>query len=527
MVKKYHIVILLLIFLFHITNNFIILKQDNTLPFGHEGLYYRHSIELYQQLFENPRLIFKKILHINAVYPPLLYLSPLPFYCLFNQNYDTASFTVSLIYLGIFLVSLYLVGSKLFNPEVGLLSAIICSFFMGIFGYSRMFLMAFPSVALFVLNIYFMIKSDSFKKISFSLLYGVILGLGMLMKKYHIVSMAGILAAYLFQQRNTICADKRRVLINLFLSSGIALIIAAPWYVLNRFAILSQLRTEKAFFNVRGISFVFLTYFKHMINYQIGIVFVVIFIVSFVYILIKRKCTLLLLSWLIWPYFIYSIVVSYKSSRYTMVILPAMAVVISAGIIDVLGRLKFKKSYIVKSSVMAGFLIYILYSFFSVSYANKGKMFTYSDEVRRHFYTGLLYPQRLNWDNGKLERLFSKEDRQQVLIDCFGCWYLVNDYIFDMIGIKRLPINFIHLEFDCSDPDYEKSIKDADFIIMRSDDGSDFPNVSEEIEGVPIERINNLISIFKKYSLKYYLTQKICVNGPMYPKSLLIYKRVQ
>lgn len=251
MIKKYYLFILVVILLFHLINNLIILKLDVIPPMGHAGLYYTHSINLYFTLLQNPEAFIAKLLRIDPIYPPLLYISPLPFYIFLGIEYDLATLVVNTLYLSILLFSLYLIGKSLFCSEVGLLSVFICSFFPAVFGYSRMFLMALPTVAILTLNIYLMIKSDCFKKRSYSLLSGFILGLGALMKKYYVVSFIGILIGYFFDKRNKIGNYNKKIFLNLFLALCIAAVIALPWYVVNIGGILSQLQEQKPiiFFN--------------------------------------------------------------------------------------------------------------------------------------------------------------------------------------------------------------------------------------------------------------------------------------
>ncbi|MBU1862883.1 MAG: glycosyltransferase family 39 protein, partial [Candidatus Omnitrophica bacterium] len=281
----------------------MILKLDTTLPTCHPGDYYTNSRSLYFTLLNNPIMFIPELLKIDPVYPPLLYVSPFYFYCFGGYGYDTAILAISILYLSLLVIFLYLIGAHLFNREVGLLSVILCSFFPGIFGYSRMFLMALPSVALSMINVYVMIRSDCFRIKKYSLLFGLFLGLGMLMVKYYAVLLLGLSLGYLFDHMNIITHEKKRICFNLLLTFGIAIVIALPWYAVSMRYIFAQCQEAKhvVFFGRKAV-FDFFSYSKHLIDYQIGIFFFSIFIISFGYLLVKRKLSRMMILWIMWPY---------------------------------------------------------------------------------------------------------------------------------------------------------------------------------------------------------------------------------
>ena len=527
MFAKSALFILAAILLFHLVNNFVVLKLDNVPPMGHPGLYYRHSIELYSELSEGPKDFFDKLLSINFVYPPLLFLSAVPCYLFFGSGYDSAVLAVGTIYLGILLLSLYLVGRELFNPAVGLLSALFCSFFPAIFGYSRMFLMALPAVAITTLNIFLMIKSDCFRKKGYVLLFGMAAGAGMLMNTYYAISLSGVLVGYLIDKRKLFYPEMRRILSNLLLAFVIIFFIAGPWYIMNVDNVISELQQEKPIVFFGEGKFDFIYYLQSIIDYQIGIVFTLIFIAALGYLLFTGKLSAFLIFWLLWPYTIYSLIVIEKSPRYTMIMLPAIALIMALGIVRGFRKISFKGANILKLCLFFACFIYAIYNYYYISFSNEGAQLTNRDN--RFFLTGLLYPQRVNWDIRETERILTEDNRNQTLFDAFGCDYFVNDYIKHLRDIKKLPIRYISGSFGINDSiaGYKRFIKEADYILMRSEDGSDFPNVSGALMEESPEKIKAFYVFFNQHKNEFYLAQKIFAHDEYNNLALLIYKRVR
>jgi len=72
--------ILFLIVTFHLLNNFIILTIDDIPPVGRYGLYFSHSLYLFEQSKNLLPEFMTELFNVNNVYPLLCYLTLIPLY---------------------------------------------------------------------------------------------------------------------------------------------------------------------------------------------------------------------------------------------------------------------------------------------------------------------------------------------------------------------------------------------------------------------------------------------------------------
>ena len=508
-------------------NNFIILKTDNTLPFGHYGLYFSHSVYLFKQLENISPQFIAEMFNVNNVYPPLLYLTPIPLYFIFNIDYDLAAFSIGLFYISIFVFSLYLLGAYFYKPSVGIMAAFIGSLFPGIFGYSRVFIMAFPMVAILTLNIFLMFKTEVFKKTEYALLFAFVLALGMLMKKFYLIYIFFLILIYLIENRGLIFKKSLRFFSNILIILTIIITISGGWYFRHMSSIFHQLKSEQTLiFCNKNYNFDPVFFFKLLINYQLGWFLLSLFFVAIIYCIIKKRCNIFILSWIILPYCISSIFVVHGSSRYTMAMLPAMAIIIAYGLISFSDSLRVRKKFLLNRLFIVTILGVSIFNFFKLSYGGGPSVFSYKDETDRFFYTGLLTPKKINWDIKNLEKILIQNNKSRTIVDGFGCWYILNDYLNNFIKNNDVSASFNHLEFDQRDRDHRELIKKSDFIILRSDNGSSAPNASISLDGENLDKINCFINIFYDYENEFKLFDKIIIGDDARKTAFLIYQRI-
>ncbi|MBU1864111.1 MAG: hypothetical protein KKH94_10645, partial [Candidatus Omnitrophica bacterium] len=111
------------------------------------------------------------------------------------------------------------------------------------------------------------------------------------------------------------------------------------------------------------------------------------------------------------------------------------------------------------------------------------------------------------------------------------CCYLLNEYIQSMIVFKRLPIFYPNLDLELNSDNskayFEDWIQKAHFVLMRSDNGSDFPNISQCLIGESVDKIDVCIKLFKKkYISQFELVKKIFISDEHEKTALLIYKKI-
>lgn len=90
---------------------------------------------------------------LTTKYPPLVYLSTVPFFNSFGKSYDQATL-VNLAYSGILLIAVYGLGCRLFSPTVGWLAAALCLVMPGLYRIRVDFLLDYPLVAMVTLTLF-------------------------------------------------------------------------------------------------------------------------------------------------------------------------------------------------------------------------------------------------------------------------------------------------------------------------------------------------------------------------------------
>jgi 4-amino-4-deoxy-L-arabinose transferase-like glycosyltransferase len=179
-----------LLIAFHLYNN-LLWRMSNELVYSMDRMFHQvTSLAYYDILREsvNLRTLFSALTW-SDYYPPLVHLTVTAFYKLFGVSMDVAALSNSL-YLVLFLLAVYGIGKRLGGPWLGLLSAFVVSTFPIIFALSRYLYIDYALTAMVAVNIYLLLRSERFEHKGSSLLYGVTLGLGMLIKWTFIVFVA-------------------------------------------------------------------------------------------------------------------------------------------------------------------------------------------------------------------------------------------------------------------------------------------------------------------------------------------------
>jgi 4-amino-4-deoxy-L-arabinose transferase-like glycosyltransferase len=189
------IILSCLFLLFIFINNFFWLRFDN-LPQGVDSSW--HLIDsvkfnaALENIIENNNSfaeISREIFYLFAFpfqghvlhWPPLIYfivslLSPGPL-SIFGLRLG-----LNFVFYFIILLSTYFLGKKLFSRKVGFLAAFLTGIYPVIIGLSRQFEFDFPLIAFTALLFALLIYTDYLQKRSFSFLFGLVLGLGLLVK---------------------------------------------------------------------------------------------------------------------------------------------------------------------------------------------------------------------------------------------------------------------------------------------------------------------------------------------------------
>jgi hypothetical protein len=179
----------------------------------------------------------RQALNVSWYYPPFVSYVSIPIYALYGES-EFAGLQVMTFFFVILVLSVYATGNLLFGNREGLVAASLMASFPIVIRYSHMFMLDLPLASMTSLALYLLIRTDTFKRRTMSLLFGVALGAGMLTKWTFPLF---ILVPFLYTAIPTLrrSAWRRYQVISWLMSVLIGSAIAAPWYLVHAIQILS------------------------------------------------------------------------------------------------------------------------------------------------------------------------------------------------------------------------------------------------------------------------------------------------
>jgi len=242
--KKTHAFIylslLLILFLFHLVNNYIVLYYDETLyvydlyDYFDMSIFARRVILSILSDIKSNIVRLPELLAIHQYRPPLFMIVSGIFLSFFqNPTIDLAVMS-NMIFMLILLFSIYKIGKHLCNQNVGILSAFIVTMFPGIFGFSRVLMVEFALTAIVALTFVMLLLSRNFTNRKYSVLLGFTFAMGMLMKVTYPVFVIGPFLYTFFSFFRNVQSDKKirhTAISNLIISICIAGLLSSIWYL--------------------------------------------------------------------------------------------------------------------------------------------------------------------------------------------------------------------------------------------------------------------------------------------------------
>ncbi len=476
-----------ILILFHILNNAIILRHDNTPLLWDGGDYFYRSLRYYDVLAHPAAGFFSRFNEISTYRPPLFLLTSFPFYLILGRSPDAAVMTNAL-YLIILILSVYGIGKTMHGRSAGLLGAFAVSFFPILFGMSRNYWVDFALTAMVALSLYFLVQSDGFRNRRWSLLFGLSAGLGMLTKWTYFVFVAGPSVYLLWCSLRKPAPDAppaARPVRNALGAALLGIVVASFWYIPNggsligslsslavgvtganptRFQQLGETIGPSGIFNLAS----FFYYSGQFVNYQANFATAVLLLaVSYPFLKNTRKDSIWILAlWILVPVILFTLIKN-KTPRNTIPVLPAVGLVLSMGVLSI-------RSMVLQKSAVALVFLMALLQFGATSYGSrllpaKLSVATPLGEIiffqqHNNFSYTLYHADSRDWKTDEiLDTIYaSSGDRRSVDIvlaprDAFTWMSL--EYTSYM---RRLPFKFIGA---VDDPD---SVRRADFVLLKT-----------------------------------------------------------
>lgn len=340
--KKYrYVLILALIFSICVINGYVILSKTPTYDLSYDQANHLREMVLFSSrmdstLAENAAVFTKTknildLFNVAATWPRFVYFITYLEHKIFGQGIFVSEMGSLVLYVFLLLIGIYFIGKKLAGPFCGAVAALIVLCCPKIAAYSLGYGFDFPLTAFVVLSICLLLYSDNFRKLNMSILFGVVFGLGILVKGQIIFFVLGPLLYF-------ICvtpADKQRrnSIMHLIIALLAAGIISSVWWYSNIKALF-----DLFIWHVEGargypvfINIWFLYYFAVLIE-EVPFVLYPLFVFGVFHLIKSRsKDGLVFGLWMIGSYIILSLLHD-KEPRFYLPALPAVAVVCAYGV---------------------------------------------------------------------------------------------------------------------------------------------------------------------------------------------------
>lgn len=526
-IKNKEIYFILLIYIFHIVNNYIIIIIQNfaSLPVSVlESKNYAKSLQYLYLIKESilkchfPSLLYSSSYSTD---PPFYLITTLPFYFLFGNSKGIAIMSNSL-YFFVLLVSIYYIGKKIMNKETGLLACFLVSMIPGVFGYSRVYHIPFALMALTTASICFLLYTDNFTNRKYSILFGISAGLLGLTKFIGAIYLIG---PFIYFYYNAMVRQSNKYLkikiINFLTSTLICIFLLSIFYIFQMRQVWRSYSTSHnmdLIFNWK--SNVNLDYLHLLMNSQLLPVFSVLFFMSLVFFLFfKMSYKWILLTWIAVPYSVLTLFWNARESYMTIPCLPAMALIASFIIVKVIFEKKVK---------FISILIIVFFSIFQFIFLSYGNIdVTIKDSHLRRLAAG----KRLKDEYQKLfQQIFpivtsGKKDAKILFLSITNSGITMESLLHEVNMKNKLglivtnPLGCISgggLKLDNSGFDKEYFL-DSDFIISDSKT----PYTSYPL--VVRSDLRKLMDRFEEYKKYFLLVKETTVEDF---SNLLIYKRL-
>lgn len=342
---------------------------------------YDSSALHFNDIFESGWLFF------NA--PLITWIIKIMFYVFGKEYFDLIVIFVNYIFFLIALYYIYKLGVVLKDKETGIISIILFALVPAIYGMSRQYGgLEYHLITAITFNIYCLIRTNHFTNRKWSLIYGISIGLGMLIKDeflaYFFIPFAYIIFCSFFENIN------KNKTANILLSVISACLTAGFHYfrqpiiqkVLTDFC-KNPVETIFSFDNMRAMT---TGLWENLLSPPIFIIF----LAGLIWYLFKYKGSYkyLMLLWIFFPWLAIILMPHYKLPEYGAGFIPAMVLIASLYLSSI--KQKYIKKTLISLLIVICSLQYLYFSYaadsslFNLKYTYKNHTVKYFDLAYRN-----------------------------------------------------------------------------------------------------------------------------------------------
>ena len=217
----------------HCVANAVWVHQDRTLRSFDMPPHLEAQLYVFS-LFRNEGLVqgLARVLEGNSIaliWPATGYLPGAILAAIFGHDLPTIRL-FNLLFLAITVVCVYRIGVRLRSRAVGLLAAALVTLYPLVYGESRQFSADFWGLAVTILGVLMLLGTRCFSHRGRCILSGLCVGLGLLLRPHSLLFLAGpalVLGCWALWRP---AVSRRRVLLNMALCGGVALLTSVSWW---------------------------------------------------------------------------------------------------------------------------------------------------------------------------------------------------------------------------------------------------------------------------------------------------------
>jgi 4-amino-4-deoxy-L-arabinose transferase-like glycosyltransferase len=303
--KKFNIIIVVLLILFHLFNNIYFLYSDETTLVWDTNFLHQMSVKNFREFKDGHFFsIIKQYVLFDS--PPLSAYPSFILYPFFGISEDVASFQGT-VFLIILIIATYLLGKELFNKKVGLIASILVSFSPFILAISKISYEDITFTTMFTLTLYFFLRSKKFSDIKYTWFFNISLGLTLLSKVTSLfilfpISLSYILLNVLFNKKdfkNYFSKWKKRNVVHFLISFSSSLIFISLYMYNILYKRINDIYLNYdvgkiEFFNCKSVIFSYFRTFGQ--NFEYNAFFIISLLSFFLFLIFFRKNKLLISS---------------------------------------------------------------------------------------------------------------------------------------------------------------------------------------------------------------------------------------
>jgi len=292
---------------------------------------------------------------------------------------EAAYYSLVLFFAVVTIVVTYFLGSKLYDKRVGVISSLFLASSHALFGFTKSGTIDVPATAMVTLSMLAFLKAEANKRLAYSLLAGVLIGLSFMTKPTTAILVVAfalyLILKYLHARNRKI---GKLIILRRFEKEklreelGNFKIVLVPASILGLIQMYIWIRSDAlsswlyAFSGPAVISFPWYIYFSWILKEYLSPIVVALFMVGFAFSFYRRNnADLFLITWFA-TFLLFAILPSNRVPRYLLTLVPCLSIIAAQGLISVYNLAKEKleilrRRMLIRNSIKTLFIFLIIF----------------------------------------------------------------------------------------------------------------------------------------------------------------------